>query len=414
MRSLGWVLTTRMRSPRATSRSSSSVPVVLEDLEHAAVDQRPLRGEQRLVVGQQTVAGGQELAEDALLVEHDVTQERPVGQHVEPFALADLVDDQLGELLGGQRTTIAQEPARLGVQPAGPVVEAVGLPPEVARLVLAARPARARIVAACRRAGPVGGEPLDLVPQQLAVVAIVVVELVVVVTLRLHTGLDEQPQRARRVAAVGAEPGQIDQRRTVPAGAVDRRLQQRRPRRPPPRHDPAPGPAARPARSTAAWSALTCRPARPASRRGHHVARARPTPPRRPGRRRARADHAVHVDQVVARRRVVGGEELGRQVGLRRIESVRDPETVPGLPRVQGVPVEALGGDQPVALDEAGRRVQVGQRRDRVAAERRAVDEQRLVDRARPELRTATPPASARRRTSGRHRCHVPPARIQP
>ena len=47
-----------------------------------------------------------------------------------------------------------------------------------------------------------------------------------VVALRLHAGLDEQPQRAGCVATIGAEPGQIDQRRTMPAGAVDGRLQQ--------------------------------------------------------------------------------------------------------------------------------------------------------------------------------------------
>ena len=128
--------------------------------------------------------------------------------------LVHLVDDQPGELLGGERAAITQEPGRLLVQPTGPVLEAVGLPPEVTRLVLAARPARTRIVAACRRTRPAGGEPLDLVPQQLAIVAIVI-ELVVVIALRLHPGLDEQPQRARRVAAIGAEAGQIDECRNV-------------------------------------------------------------------------------------------------------------------------------------------------------------------------------------------------------
>ena len=50
----------------------------------------------------------------------------------------------------------------------------------------------------------------------------------------------------------------------------------------------------------------------------------------------------------------------------------------------QRVPVEAILGDDRVALDETGRRVQVGQRRDRIVDERPPVGEQRLVDRALP------------------------------
>ena len=287
--SLGWVLTTLMRSPRATSRSSSSVPVVVEDLEHATVDHRPLGGEQRLVVGEQPVAGGEELAEHAVLVEHDVSDERPVDQHLEQLALTDLVDHQRGQLLRWPAVGDPQEPLRLEVQPAGPVVEAVGLAPEVARLVLAARPARARIVAPRRRAGPVRGEALDLVPQQLAVVA--VVSRLVVVARRPDAGLGEQPQGARRVATIGAEPGEVDERRPVAAAAVDGRLQQRRPPRPSRPSRPAPGPATSPPDRRARSPAARRRTPRD-RRRSHLDGRAPPTPP--PRRRHRRAHRASH------------------------------------------------------------------------------------------------------------------------
>ena len=45
----------------------------VEDLEDATVDHRPLGGEQRLVVGEQPVTGGEELGEHAVFVQHDIS-----------------------------------------------------------------------------------------------------------------------------------------------------------------------------------------------------------------------------------------------------------------------------------------------------------------------------------------------------
>ena len=76
----------------------------LEDLEDAAVDHRPLGGEQRLVVGEQPVTGGEELAEHAVFVEHDVTRRTaPSRRSVEQLALVDLVDDLRRQLAPRRR-----------------------------------------------------------------------------------------------------------------------------------------------------------------------------------------------------------------------------------------------------------------------------------------------------------------------
>ncbi len=143
--------------------------VDVEDLEDATVDHRPLGGEQSLVVGEQLVTGGKELGEHAVFVEHDIGDERCVQQVLEQLALIDLVDDLCRQLADGVGVSGGQEPLRLEVQRADAIVEAVGLAAEVARLVLAPRPARARIVAPGGRPGAVSGEAFDLVPQQLGV-----------------------------------------------------------------------------------------------------------------------------------------------------------------------------------------------------------------------------------------------------
>jgi hypothetical protein len=223
-----------------------------------------------------------------------------------------------------------------------------------------------------------GGERLDLVPQQLLVVAIVVGGLVVI-GHRLHTRLDEQPQRTHRVAPIGAEPGQIEQRRSMAARVVDDRLEQVDGRR------RLPG--------AIQHSGLQPRPHdRRLGRRDRGdqfrqrldlLISPRELLPCRGG-DLAIVERSHHAGQAVGvgRRRLDGGEELGQQVGLLGIEPVHDPEPVAGLPLLEGVPVDPLGGDQPIALDEAGRCVQIEQRGDRGSAERRGVDEQRLVDRA--------------------------------
>ena len=81
---------------------------------------------------------------------------------------------------------------------------------------------------------------------------------------------------------------------------------------------------------------------------------------------------------------VVGVEEPSHVVRLGRVEAVEDGEPVARPPRPQCVPVEAVLGDGRVALHETGRRVQVGQRRNRIVDERPPVGEQCLVDRALP------------------------------
>ena len=60
-------------------------------------------------------------------------------------------------------------------------------------------------------------EPLDLVPQQLAVVTVLPV---VVIVNGLDPGLDQKAQRADGVAAVGSEAGEIDQCRLVSATVI--------------------------------------------------------------------------------------------------------------------------------------------------------------------------------------------------
>ena len=311
-------------------------------------------------------------------MQHDISDERRLQEVLEQRALIDLVDHLRRQATHGVWVAVGKESLRLEEQPAGTVVEAVGLAPEVARLVLAARPARAAIVAPGHRPGAVRGEALDLVPQQLGVAA----ALIGVGVGRADAGLGQQPQGAHGVATVGAEPGEVDECRSVAAPAVDGGLQRVDGR----------GRVARAVQEPGPQPDRTDRRIGPRQHAGesHEIVELRPSAAELPPHRRRdvavveRIRCRVHRDglTVGGDHGVIGIEEPSHVSRLSCVEAVEDGEPVARLPRPQRVPVEAILGDGRIPLYETGRRVQVGQRRDRIVDERPPVGEQCLVDRA--------------------------------
>src|SRR3954454_21191396 len=112
------------------------------------MDERPLCGQESFVVREKRVARRQELGEHPVRVERDVAHERTVHERREQLGLIELVNDLAAQVLDEVGVPVAQESLRLPVQPPRSIIESVGLPTEVADLVLATRTARTWFVAA--------------------------------------------------------------------------------------------------------------------------------------------------------------------------------------------------------------------------------------------------------------------------
>ena len=180
------------------AQSQPHTAMDLLHLEHRPLDQQPLLGQASLVGGQQRAAPSQELLERAAFEQHAVQNQR-IGRQL----LGGRRVRRMGGEYLGHRVEQPQPRRRhhvlvgLAVQPVHPVGERQSLTAEMALLVLAARPAPARVVAA--DVGPWRGAMRLQEAHERVVLA--------------RPGAAQQSQRAFGVTPIGREPRQIDEHR---------------------------------------------------------------------------------------------------------------------------------------------------------------------------------------------------------
>ena len=155
-----------------------------------------------------------------MLVQCQIGNERRVAQL--PIQRRHVFAELLGETADEFRVAAVGEADGLLEQPRGTVRQIVPLTSEVAGLVLAPGPARARIVPARHCLRPVRGEADDLTQQSDIVVRVGIIGLFVD-----DSRSQKELQRAWRVTSVGGELGCVEQRWDVATIRCDDRRDQR-------------------------------------------------------------------------------------------------------------------------------------------------------------------------------------------
>ncbi|HEY1737102.1 MAG TPA: hypothetical protein VGI86_00240 [Acidimicrobiia bacterium] len=142
-------------------------------------------------------------------IDHELGFEQPEPEF--PITSAGRAD-RLCEL-GDQAPVVAARVADgLAEEPMTAVCQRMALLAEVARLVLAARTARTRVVAPRERRRPMSREPLDLLTQEHVIGTY---DSLRVVLVERHASPLKEAQRSGSVACVRGEAGETDQRQSV-------------------------------------------------------------------------------------------------------------------------------------------------------------------------------------------------------